>query len=728
MKQVIQYFKTGETKVVDVPVPTPKPGMVLVRTGASLVSSGTERMVVEFAEKSLIGKAQSRPDLVRQVLDKAKREGVLTTLDAVMNKLDQPLPLGYSSSGTVVAVGEGISDIQVGKRVACAGGGYAVHAEYVLVPKNLIAPLPANVDFESAAFSTIGAIALHGFRLAQPQFGESIAIIGLGLLGMLAAGIANAAGLKILGIDLDTQRVNLAQSLGINAVLRENAENIALEFSRGRGVDTVLICADTPSNDPVNLAGNIARDRANIVAIGAVGLNIPRKLYYMKELSFINSRSYGPGRYDKNYEEKGNDYPIGYVRWTEGRNLEAFIDLLSTGRFDVKKLITHRFLITQAEKAYELITGKSEETFLGVLLTYPEPKEHERQNKTKTRIQLLKNRHPHKIDSIALGVIGAGNFANAVMLPAIKDIPEIERVCIASASGLSAQHAAHKYHFSSAASNANDILSDKTIDTIAILTRHNLHAEQVTAALMAGKNVFCEKPLAINFQQLGKIENILESLNSLDKQHRPLLTVGFNRRFAPLIKEMKGFLDESDEPLTIMYRVNAGYIPLSHWVHDPAIGGGRIIGEGCHFIDLMAYLTNQTPNKVFAMALPNLGRYAEDNVQIAIGFSNGSIGTLNYFANGDKAFSKERIEVYRGGRVAILDDFRTLQMINQGRKKVMRARLRQDKGHKAIWRTFANAIINNSEPPIPYTSILGVTKATFAVIESLREQQPISIR
>ena len=725
MKQVLQNIKTGETQVVDVPVPTLKPGMVLVRTTASLVSSGTERMVVDFAEKSLIGKAQARPDLVRQVIDKAKREGVLTTFEAAMNKLDQPLPLGYSSAGVVVGVGDGVSHFRVGQRVACAGGGYAVHAEYVLVPTNLVVPIPDNIDDESAAFTTIGAVALHGFRMASPQIGENVAIIGLGLLGMLAAGIAKAAGLNVLGVDLSEDRVQFAKSLGIQSVLRGQAVEAGAEFTRNRGFDHILICADTSSNDPIVLAGDIARDRANVVAIGAIDLEIPRKVYYEKELSFVNSRSYGPGRYDKNYEEKGHDYPIGYVRWTEGRNLEAFLDILASGRFDVKRLITHRFAIDDATKAYDLITGKVDERFLGVLLTYPRRASSEEKISSGKRLDYLPPSTRTHGNAIKLGVIGAGNFAQAVMLPAIKDIPNIDFVEIISAFGVNAQHVAKKYKFRSVSTDFDEVVTHSEVDTIAILTQHHLHAEQVIAGLRNGKHVFCEKPLAINLQQLEEVEKVLIGESQSGEKTAPLLTVGFNRRFAPMVRKMKAFLDEGSEPIMISYRVNAGYIPLSHWIHDPEIGGGRIIGEACHFIDLMTYLVNSPPNEVYCAGLPDFGKYSEDNVSVSMRFPDGSVGNLMYVANGDKSFPKEYIEVYRGGRIAILNDFRTLQLIYDGRKKTIKSRLSQDKGHRQIWVEFVNAILKGSEPPIPYEHLFGVTKASFAALKSLRDHKPV---
>jgi len=736
MRQLLQNLRTGETVVADVPVPIPGAGEALVRTAASLVSAGTERMLVEFAAKSLVGKARSRPDLLRQVLDKARREGTLTTLEAAFNRLDQPLPLGYSSAGTIVDLGEELSDLRVGQRVACAGGGYAVHAEYAAVPRNLLAPLPDGLDFESAAFTTLGAIALHGFRLAEAQLGERLAVIGLGLLGLLATGIAQAAGCHVLGIDLDPARVALAEKIGAQAVLRPVAEQAALAFSHGRGCDAVLICADTPSADPVELAGVTARDRARVVAIGAVGLHLPRKIYYEKELSFINSRSYGPGRYDPAYEEAGLDYPLGYVRWTEGRNLEAFVELLASGRLDVKPLITHRFPIDQAPQAYQMITGKGQEPFLGVLLTYPQEPEGDKGEGIGGYIVREAGQEKQtalpaspRVDTVKLGVLGAGNFALSVMLPALHAIPNLELIGIASASGASAQHAASRFGFRYAASDENRILNDPEINTVAILTRHHLHARQVLAALAAGKHVFCEKPLALTQQELDEIVTAIQGIGNretsspLTPNPYPLLVVGYNRRFAPLARRLAEFLAGRQEPFVAHYRVNAGYIPLNHWTQDLHQGGGRIIGEACHFIDFLTFLAGAPPLSVSARALPDLGRYRQDNVVASYTFPDGSLGTLSYLANGDKAFPKERVEVFCGGRVAVLDDFRSLETVFNGKRQVVRSRLRQDKGHRAEWEAFTASIRSGGPPPIPYEQLFGVTRLTFATLAALRTNQ-----
>ncbi len=741
MKQLLQNLRTGETLVAEVPIPTPQFGQALVRTAGSLVSSGTERMIVEFAEKSLLAKARSRPDLVRQVFDKTRREGVLSTAEAALNRLEQPMPLGYSSSGRIVALGEGITGFHVGQRVACAGGGYAVHAEYAAVPINLLAPLPDGVDYESAAFTTLGAIALHGFRLAEVQLGERVAVIGLGLLGLLAAGIANAAGCRVLGIDPNPERVDLAKKMGAEAVTRDQAESAAGAFSKGIGCDGILICADTTSNDPVELAGAIARDRARVIAVGAVGLEIPRKVYFEKELAFLNSRSYGPGRYDPTYEESGHDYPVGYVRWTEGRNLEAFVDLLTAGRLDVKPLITHRFPIDQAAEAYELITGKKDEPFLGVMLTYPEEKQEGKEIDKGARIRTRESNQvkltPAEADikGVSVGVLGAGSFATSVMLPAMSKIPDIHLLGIASASGMSAQHAADRYGFSYADSDEVRIINDPDINTVAVLTRHNLHSRQVLSALRTGKHVFCEKPLAINETELNEIEQLMqverengeENNSPITPIRYPLLTVGFNRRFAPLARRMKDFLTNCPEPLVAHYRVNAGYLPLDHWLHDPDQGGGRIIGEGCHFVDFLTFLVGESPTAVTACALPECGRYREDNVVMTLSFPDGSLGTISYLANGDKSFPKERIEAFCAGRVAVLNDFRTLETISDGKRRTLRARLRQDKGHRAEWEAFSNAILSGGPPPIPYEQLFSVTRATFAAVQSLRNREKVSI-
>ena len=711
MKQVLQNMKNGETQVVEVPCPSVRRGTALIQTMASLVSAGTERMLVEFAEKSLVGKARSRPDLVRQVVDKARREGIVPSMEQAFNKLDQPMVLGYSSAGIILEAGEGLKGFKPGDRVACAGGGYAVHSEMAIVPQNMLTHLPDNVDFESAAFTTLGAIALQGFRLANVQVGSNVCVIGLGLLGLLTVGIARAAGCRVFGVDLDPARVKLAEAFGATAVLRADAEAEGKTFSRGKGFDAVLICADASSNDPVELAGVLARDKGDVVAVGAVGLNIPRKVYYEKELRFQVSRSYGPGRYDPLYEEGGYDYPLGQVRWTEGRNLESFVDLLASGKLDVHPLISHRFPIDVAGEAYDLITGKKQEPFLGVLLTYPDSP-----NEPPVSKRVIFHTQAAPVTGkIRIGVLGAGNYASAVFLPAIKKVGGVTLVGIGSSSGLSARHAGGQYGFSYATSDETQILDDPSIQLVVVLTRHNSHARQIQAALTAGKAVYCEKPLAISEEQLTGIERLLET------PELPLLTVGFNRRFAPFAQKLLGFLGNSSQPMYIHYRINAGFIPLTHWLHDPLVGGGRIIGEACHFIDFLTYLTGQVPIGVTATALPDGGIYRQDNVTMTFDYPDGSIGTVTYLANGDKSFPKERVEVFCGGKVAVLDDFRSLSLTNAGRTTRHQSRLSQDKGHAHAWQAFLQAVQSGGEPTIPYHQLLGVTRATLAVMESLRD-------
>ena len=702
MKQLIQNIRNGKAEVAEVPCPAPRRGTALVRTAISLISAGTERMVVEFAEKNLLNKARSRPDLVRQALEKARREGMLPTLQSIFHRLDQPMALGYSAAGTIVAVGEGLQGFQPGDRVACAGGGYAVHAEYIVVPQNLLVKIPDHVDFESASFTTLGAIALHGFRLASPQVGESVAVIGLGLLGLLTCSIAHAAGCQVFGVDRALERVTLAEKLGTPSSLRENAETAARAFTRGRGFDVVLICADTPSSDPVELAGEIARDRARVVAVGNVGLNIPRKLYFQRELTFQVSRSYGPGRYDPAYEEKGQDYPIGYVRWSEGRNLEAIVDLMSTGRLDPRPLITHRFTIEEAPAAYELITGRRREPFLGVLLTYPTIEE-----PRPLRRSELRPLPSTPLGRPVVGVLGAGNYAMAVFLPVLQKAGGVELAGIASASGLSARHAAQKFGFRFAASDENEILDRPEINTVVVLTRHHRHAAQTLHALRSGKHVYCEKPLALKEEELEEIEAILQTDGA------PRLMVGFNRRFAPLAGQLRAALLRRSEPLMAHYRVNAGFLPPTHWTHDPETGGGRMVGEGCHFIDFLTYLVGQPPAGIEVHALPDVGIYHQDNVLVTLTFPDGSVGTLAYLANGDRAVPKERLEIFCGGMVAILDDFRQLEITLKGRRTVTRLPFGQDKGHRAAWSAFVESIRTGGLPPIPYDQLLAVSRAAI---------------
>ena len=717
MKQVLQNLKTGQTEVADVPVPKIRKGCVLVKTAASLVSAGTERNLVAFAEKNLVGKAQSRPDLVKQVIDKARREGLLTTFESAMNRLDQPLVLGYSSAGTITEVADDIRDFKPGDRVACAGGGHAVHAEVVLVPVNLIAHLPESVDFESAAFATMGAIALNGIRLSQPQVGEKVAVIGLGLLGLITSQLVRAAGCEVYGMDISPARVKLARELGFTADSNESVARNYLPFTRGKGFDIVLICADTPSSETVELAGSIARDRAHVVSLGVVGLEIPRKIYYEKELFFQVSRSSGPGRYDLSFEEEGHDYPIGYVRWTEGRNLQAFVDLLATGKISMQALVTHRFSIEDAPQAYELITGKNSQPYLGILLTYP----HRKGKPAQKIISAAASMQAESGTELSLGVLGAGNYANAVFLPSVKKTGGVRLAGVVTSGGLSAQHAAGKYGFSFASSSAKDILDAKDINLVAVLTRHQSHAGYTLESLKKGKNVYCEKPLGIKKAEIDQIAVLLK------KKSHPYLTVGFNRRFAPMAVQLKKYFSGSSEPFYVHYRVNAGFIPASHWLHDPDQGGGRLIGEACHFIDFICFITEQIPESVKATSLPDQGKYSSDNFVLTITFKDGSVGTVAYMSNGNKRFAKEYIEVFNNGKIGILNDFRTLELVDENRIIRDKSRFRQDKGHQTAWKSFIDTVKSGGKEPIPYSQLLYSSYTALAANQALLTAKEVDI-
>jgi predicted dehydrogenase/threonine dehydrogenase-like Zn-dependent dehydrogenase len=743
MKQVVQSLKTGELAVFEVPTPSVSGSAVLVRNCASLVSAGTERMLVDFAEKNLIQKARSRPDLVRQTIDKAKREGVLTTIEAVQNRLDKPLPLGYSCAGEVIDVGKGVSGLKPGDFVACSGAGYANHAEAVSVPVSLVARMPEGVDFESAAFTTVGAIALQGVRLAEVRLGEVVAVIGLGLLGQLTVQLLKAAGCVVVGMDLQQSRADLARRAGADAVAWTADEVLSRcqKLSGGKGADAVLITADTKSNQPVELAGELCRDKGVVVAVGAVGMSIPRKVYFEKELDFKISRSTGPGRYDPDYEEKGRDYPYAYVRWTEQRNMQAFLQLLSEGKMDVRPLITHRFGIGEAVRAYELITGKTGEPFLGVLLTYPERPDLSR----KTVLSPAAAGRPgagsadlsKPLDEVRLGMLGAGSFASTTLLAAIKAAGDIKTVGIASANGLSARSAADRHGFDYCTTSGREVLEDAAVNTVAILTRHHLHARQVVDALNSGKHVFVEKPLCLSEGELREVaaayNSARESSSAAGRQNgggapiEPLLMVGYNRRFAPYVVELKRSLASVGEPLMLHYRVNAGYIPLDHWTQDPEQGGGRLLGECCHFIDLLIHFAGSAPRRVTTRALPDNGRYAQDNLLVTVEFENGSLGTVTYVANGDKKFSKEVIEVFGGGLSARLEDFRVLN-VKRGVGGLKRtARLRQDKGHKAEWQALAAYLTGKGPHPMPFDEVVTSTAATLSALRSLRNGETVAV-
>lgn len=724
MKQLLQDARTGDMTVTEVPAPQLLPGCVLVRVAASLVSAGTERASSEFASKNLLAKAKARPDLVRDVLAKLRRDGLLSTMQTVRTRLDQPQAVGYSSSGIVVGVGDGVTDIASGDRVACAGAGYAVHAELACVPRLLVARIPSQeVSLEDAAFGTVGAICLHGIRTAEVSLGDTVAVIGLGLLGQITVQLLKAAGCRVFGMDLVQTRADLASASGAEAACASASEfrDLCFQKTGGRGVDSVLITAETPSSEPVNLAAELARDRAIVVAVGTVGMEIQRKLYYEKELDFRISRSYGPGRYDSAYEQKGRDYPIGHVRWTETRNLEAFLQLLAERKLNLPTLVTHRFSLEQSPRAYDLITGRSGDPFLGVLIQYPD-----------AELNAAAAQFSHKIavtsvapsaSSLGIGVLGAGNFAQNTLLPALNAIPGASFVGVCNATGPRSRHAAEKFGFAYCANSEQEVVQDPVVKAVVISTRHNLHASQVLAAISSGKFVFCEKPLCLNEDELAAI---VRAHSALDPA--PLLMVGFNRRFAPMALQLKEFVSEIREPLAIHYRVNAGYLPADHWVNDPEQGGGRILGEACHFVDFLCFLVGACPVQVQGQTVGNPGEYSMDNVIATLKFANGTVGTISYLANGDKLASKERIEVFGGGATAILEDFRHLEIIQQGKKQVTHARVGQDKGHKAEMQAFVDAARGKAAPPMSFEQVVGSTLTTLRLQNSCQTGQPLAVQ
>lgn len=718
MKQILQSARTGEVEVTEVPAPRTLPGCLLVRVAASLVSAGTERTASEFASKSLLQKAQSRPDLVRDVMSKVRRDGILPAASAVRGRLDQPLELGYSSAGMVVEVGEGVTDIRPGDRVACAGAGFAVHAEFACIPRLLVARIPSSeVTFDNAAFTTVGAVAIHGVRTAEAKLGDVVAVIGLGLLGQLTVQILKAAGCRVIGMELVHERAQLAARMGALAVTSSEQEfrDLCFRHSSGNGADSVLITAETSSSQPVNLAAEISRDRGIVVAVGTVGMELQRKLYYEKELDFRLSRSCGPGRYDAAFEQKGRDYPIGHVRWTETRNMEAFLQLLADNELDLEPLVTHRYKVENATAAYDLITGKTGHPHLGVLIQYPnnagEPVE--------SRILELVSPGVGNPQGIRVGILGAGNFAQSVLIPAIRKSPATELGAICASNGARSRSCANKFGFASCTTNEEDIFADEAINTVVIATRHHLHAAQVLRALESGKHIFCEKPLCLTEDELLTIQHAYARTAGNCR-----LTVGFNRRFAGMVQRMKAFLAAAGGPFTMHYRVNAGPLAADHWINDPEQGGGRILGEMCHFVDLLSSLSDASPVAVQARGLLSSGG---QDVVASIEYENGSLGTISYVCNGDRTFSKERLEVFGAGCVAVLDDFRRLELVRHGKKQSFHSWLRQDKGHTAEWNAFAECIRTGGPAPISFDEIVASTLATIRIAESVRTGQPMDV-
>ena len=711
MKQVLQSLKTGTTEVGDVPVPRVGSGQLLIATSRTLVSAGTERMLMDFGKANLLNKARQQPDKVKMVLEKARTDGVAATLDAVRSKLDQPLAPGYCNAGVVVDVGSGVEGFAVGDRVVSNGK----HAEVVAVSRNLCARIPEGVSDESAAFTVIGAIGLQGIRLANPTLGECVVVTGLGLIGLMTVQMLRAQGCRVMGIDVDAGRLELARQMGAEVVANpaagEDVLAAAAAFSRGRGVDAVLITASTSSSEPVSQAAKMCRKRGRIVLVGVTGLELSRADFYEKELSFQVSCSYGPGRYDSAYEDGGQDYPVGFVRWTEQRNFEAVLDLMASGSLDVAPLISHRFPLDKAAGAYALLS--SEDASMGILLEYPA----DAARSTVHTVTLGAEETAGLMgDQPGAAFLGAGNYASRVLIPAFRAAGARLEI-VASGGGVSAVHHGRKNGFSRASTDWQAAVSDPAIDIVTIATRHNLHARQVLAALAAGKHVFCEKPLCL---ELGELDEIAKALGP---ENHPRLMVGFNRRFAPHVVKIKSMLSSLAEPKSMVMTVNAGAIPADHWTQDAEVGGGRIIGEACHFIDLLRFLAGAPIRSHRAVSLgrhPAL-KITEDKATILLEFEDGSVGTIHYLANGHKAFPKERLEVFSAGRVLQLDNFRRLRGWGWPGFRTLRS-WRQDKGQAACAAAFVEAVKNGLPAPIPSDEILEVSRVTIEIGESLRGQ------
>ena len=706
MHQIIQLFKTGETILENIPAPEVKRGQVLIQTTRSLVSLGTERMLVEFGKSNLISKARQQPDKVKQVLDKIKTEGLMPTLEAVFNKLEQPLPLGYCNVGKVIAVGEGVSEFQVGDRVASNGA----HAEVVCVPKNLVAHIPNNVSDEEAAFTVIGSIGLQGIRLLNPTFGETVVVIGMGLIGLLTAQMLKANGCQVIGVDLDQSKLELAKSWGIipfNPKSDGDVVKFVENYTQSIGCDGVIITASAKTAEIISQAARMSRKRGRIILVGVVGLNISRAEFYEKELTFQVSCSYGPGRYDENYEQKGQDYPLAFVRWTEKRNFEAILQAIASGNIQVKEMITEVVALENYQQIYGSI-GSSKS--IASILKYKEEQTH-----FETNISI--NPFVKASGKANIGIIGAGNFTKMTMLPILKKT-NANLYSIASAGGVTGTALAKKYNFNFSTTDYQSILKDENVNLVMVTTRHNNHADLVVECLQNNKNVFVEKPLAITPQQLEKVEKAYQ-VNG----YKNAIHVGFNRRFSPHAQKLKSVLGNA--PMNIIATMNAGTIPANVWVHDMQVGGGRIIGEACHFIDLITFLTGSKVKAVCMNAMGINPQENTDNATILLQYENGSTGVINYFANGSKSYEKERIEVYSQERTAIINNFRKLETF--GFKNLKSFKTGLDKGHKNQFESLINTTIKGGNPLIPFEEIVNTTKASFAAIESLKQGKWIDL-
>lgn len=706
MKQIIQDLKNGHTILEEVPAPIVKSGEILIQTTRTLVSLGTERMLVEFGKANFLQKARQQPDRVKQVLDKVKTDGLKPTLDAVFNKLGQPLPLGYCNVGKVIAIGKGVTDFQIGDRVASNGH----HAEYVSIGRNLVAKIPDNVTDEEAAFTVIGSIGLQGIRLLNPTFGETVVVIGLGLIGLITAQLLKANGCNVIGFDFDQHKVALAKNFGITAINPSDGTDqvqFVENFTNGVGADAVIITASNKSNDIISQSAKMSRKRGRIVLVGVIGLDISRADFYEKELTFQVSCSYGPGRYDDTYEKKGQDYPLPFVRWTENRNFQVVLQAISNKSIDVNSLITERVKLADFEQIYGNMSGSKS---IASLLIY------DTENQLPERSVTFNNTIFSKGTGV-IGIIGAGNFTSGVILPALKQINASVKY-IASSGGLSGTTLAKKFNISKSTTDYFQIFEDHDVDLAMITTRHNLHAKMTVEALNAGKHVFVEKPLALTAAELDEIVASQQRSNKT-------ITVGFNRRFAPLAIKMKELLGMSDAPINIIANMNAGAIPANFWVHDIEIGGGRIIGEACHFIDVCSYLAGSLVKAVCMNAMGVNPDEQTDNATVLLKYENGTNAVINYFSNGSKAYSKERIEVYSQERTLVMDNWRELK--GYGFKGFSSKSTRQDKGHANQFQLLVKTLKEGGAPIIPLNEIINTSRAAFAAIESLKSGNWVQI-
>ena len=720
MKQVLQDLKTGEIFLQEVPVPHVKRGHLLIQSTRSLISAGTERMYVDFGRAGYISKAKQRPEKVKQVLEKIRTDGLLPTVEAVLAKLEQPNALGYCNVGRVLEVGEGVEGFRLGDRVASNGG----HAEVVMVPVNLCAKVPEGVSDDQAAFTVISAIGLHAIRLLDPSLGESVAVFGLGLIGLIAIQILAASGVRVIGFDNDPERVRIAQDYATRALdlsLGSDPVQAALAFSSGVGVDGVLITASTPSHELIHQAAEMCRKRGRIILTGVVGLNLRRSDFYHKELTFQVSCSYGPGRYDPFYEEQGHDYPLPYVRWTEKRNFEAVLELMREGRIEVDRLISRRVPLLKIQEAYDAISSRSA---IGVLVEYPVASPEASGDRWQERV-IVHRPAPSPSGSVVAGVIGAGNFARLKTIPLLAQ-SSARLKWIASSGGLSAAAVARKIAIERSTTDYRKILEDPEVNAVIIATRHDTHAQITVEALEAGKSVFVEKPLCLNRQELEQIVSAFHRAGAAH-QSQPILMVDFNRRFSPLTTLARERIGDRQAPLALVFTCNAGPVPADHWVHDPQAGGGRIVGEACHFIDLLHFLVGAPIFRVSALKQETKsGKDLEDTVSITLKFQDGSLGQINYFAGGSKRYPKEQLQIFSQGRVLFLDNFKRLQAFGFGRFKGKRLWV-QDKGHRTALLRFLEAVEKGQEAPISFESIVHITAATFAVVEAMREEKVIEL-